>query len=78
MGQSISLVGGSKLEFQDVYDPPSVQSDIDRRRMARTASKNAAASAADRERMAEWVATYHRSAEEFRREEEARRNANSG
>ncbi|MBI5935069.1 MAG: cyclic nucleotide-binding domain-containing protein [Chloroflexi bacterium] len=71
-------VGGSKLEFQDVYDPPSVQSDIDRRRMARTAAKNAAASATERERMAEWVATYHRSAEEFRREEEARKNANSG
>ena len=71
-------VGGSKLEFQDVYDPPSVQSDIDRRRMARTAAKNAAASATERERMAEWVATYHRSAEEFRREEEARNKAKSG
>lgn len=71
-------VGGSKLEFQDVYDPPSVQSDIDRRRMARTAAKNAAVSAADRERIAEWVATYHRSADAFRREEEERKNADSG
>ena len=72
------VVGGTKLEFQDVYDPASVQSDIDRRRMARTAAKNAAATATERERMAEWVATYHRSAEEFRREEEARNKAKSG
>jgi hypothetical protein len=63
-------VGGTKLEFQDVYDPASVQSDIDRRRMARSAAKNAAQAAIERERMAEWLATYHRSSEEFRREEQ--------
>jgi hypothetical protein len=60
-------VGGSKLEFQDVYDPAMVQSDIDRRRMARVAAKNATAAAADRERIAEWLVTYHRNADEFRR-----------
>ena len=63
-------VGGAKLEFQDVFDPASVQSDIDRRRMARQASKNAAAVAAERERMAEWLATYHHSFEDFRKEED--------
>ncbi len=65
-------VGGSKLEFQDVMDPATVQSDIDRRRMARVAARNAAAAAAERERMAEWIATYHRSFDEFRKQEEER------
>jgi hypothetical protein len=63
-------VGGSKLEFQDVFDPATVQSDIDRRRMARVAAKNAAAAATERERMAEWLATYHLNSEDFRREQQ--------
>lgn len=59
------VVGGSKLEFQDVFDPNTVQSDIDRRRMARVAAKAAAQAAMERERMAEWIATYHRGFDEF-------------
>lgn len=66
-------VGGSKLEFQDIFDPNTVQSDIDRRRMARIAAKGAAQAAAERERMAEWIATYHRGSEEFRKEEALRK-----
>jgi hypothetical protein len=69
------VVGGTKLEFQDVFDPNTVQSDIDRRRMARIASKAAAQAALDRERMAEWIATYHRGADDFRREETLRAQA---
>lgn len=64
------VVGGTKLEFQDVFDPANVQSDIDRRRMARVAAKNAGAAAAERERIAEWLVTYHRNSEELRREEQ--------
>ena len=67
-------VGGSKLAFEDVIDPATVQSDIDRRRMARTAKKNEGAVAAERERMAEWLATYHHSAEDFRKEEDKKQN----
>lgn len=63
-------VGGSKFAFEDVIDPPAVQSDIDRRRMARTAKKKEAEVAMERERMAEWLATYHHSAEDFRKEME--------
>lgn len=70
-------VGGTKLAFEDVMDPASVQSDINRRRMARTEKKHQGEIAAERERMAEWLATYHRNAEELRREEE-RRNQNLG
>jgi len=67
-------VGGTKLAFEDVMDPAAVQSDIDRRRAARIEKKNQSAVSAERERMAEWLATYHHSAEEFRREEERKRN----
>ena len=50
-------------------DPATVQSDIDRRRMARKIHKEQGAIAAERERMAEWLATYHRSAQAFYNEE---------
>jgi uncharacterized membrane protein YdbT with pleckstrin-like domain len=62
-------VGGSKLAFEDVIDPATVQSDIDRRRMARRAQKEQGAINAERERMAEWLATYHRSSRDFFEEE---------
>lgn len=71
-------VGGSKLAFEDVIDPATVQSDIDRRRMARRARQDAAKVAAERERMAEWLATYHRSAEDFKREEDNGSGGKSG
>jgi len=64
------LVGGTKLAFEDVIYPAMVQSDIDRRRMARKAKQDEARSATERERMAEWLATYHGNVEEFRREQE--------
>ncbi|HKY55874.1 MAG TPA: cyclic nucleotide-binding domain-containing protein [Anaerolineales bacterium] len=63
-------VGGTKLAFENVIDPPAVQSDIDRRRMVRTTKKKEAEVAAERERLAEWLATYHDSAEEFQKEVE--------
>ena len=62
-------VGGSKLAFEDVIDPATVQSDIDRRRMARSAQQREAKIAGERDRMAEWLATYHRSARDFYSEE---------
>jgi hypothetical protein len=71
-------VGGTQLEFQDVLDPATVQSDIDRRRMARQAAKTAAAAAIERERIAEWIATYHRDADILRRDEQQRDNPNPG
>ena len=63
--------GGNKFAFTDVMDPATVQSDIDRRRMVRKVKQEEAKLAADRDRMAEWIATYHRAAEEFRKEDEA-------
>jgi len=71
-------VGGTKLAFEDVMDPAGVQSDIDRRREARMEKKAQAAVAAERERMAEWLATYHENDQAFTEEEEKKRNQNSG
>jgi CRP-like cAMP-binding protein len=68
-------VGGSTMAFEDVMDPAAVQSDIDRRRMARSAKQTAAKVASERDRMAEWLAAYHRNAEQFKDEE--RRGPNS-
>jgi uncharacterized membrane protein YdbT with pleckstrin-like domain len=69
-GSVYITVGGTKLIFEDVMDPASVQSDIDRRREARIEKKNQAAVAAERERMAGWLATYHENAKVFSEEEE--------
>jgi hypothetical protein len=78
-GHVYITVGGNKLVFEDVLDPASVQSDIDRRRDARVVKKNQAAAAARREEMAEWLVTYHHNAEDFRKQQdENKRNQQNG
>ncbi|HUH96229.1 MAG TPA: cyclic nucleotide-binding domain-containing protein [Anaerolineales bacterium] len=52
-------VGGSKMTFHDVFDPASVQQDIDRRRMARNAAKEETRVKAERERLADWFLAYN-------------------
>jgi CRP-like cAMP-binding protein len=59
------VVGGTKLEFQDVLDPAGVQADINRRRMTRIAKKNEDTANVERERMAVWLAAYHQNLNEF-------------
>jgi hypothetical protein len=61
-------VGGSELVFEDVVDPPSVQQDIDQRRSARIAMKKDAEARLERERMADWIAAYHRDSDSLRME----------
>jgi hypothetical protein len=46
--------------FEDVFDPVAVQLDIDMRRLAHKAKKQEAEDKAERENMAEWLATYHK------------------
>lgn len=69
-GTVFITVGGAQLAFEDVLDPAGVQSDIDSRRMARIAAKKDSEQSAERDRMAEWMATYHRNLDEFREEQE--------
>jgi hypothetical protein len=70
-------VGGTIFAFEGVRDPARVQLDIDSRRAARVQKKVAAEVAAERERMAEWLVTYHRNARAFT-EDENRKNQNPG
>jgi hypothetical protein len=63
-------VGGTKLAFENVLDPAAVQSDINRRFAARKAKNEQQQVAKERERMAEWLATYHLNSEQLRKEEE--------
>ena len=67
-------VGGTKLAFENVLDPAAVQSDINRRFAARKAKNEQERVAKERERMAEWLATYHLNAETLRSEEEKKKN----
>jgi hypothetical protein len=59
-------VGGAQMTFQDVNDPATVQQDIDNRRLGRINAKADAQAKADRERLADWFATYHSVNEELR------------
>ena len=69
-------VGSNELVFEDVHDPVAVQLDIDRRRIARNAQKKEKDNAAERDRLATWIATYHRDSDDLRQllEEAAERD----
>jgi hypothetical protein len=67
-GTVIVMVGGAQFRFEDVADPPSVQQDIVRRQLGRMAKKREVESAADRDRMADWLSVYNRTLEEIHRE----------
>lgn len=71
-------VGGTKLAFENVLDPAAVQSDINRRFAARRDKNEQQKIAKERERMAEWLATYHNNAEQLRREEEEKKKPKPG
>jgi hypothetical protein len=64
-GSVYITVGGTQLVFEDVTDPATVQSDIDRRRMVRMAKTNEAKVSGERDRIAEWLAAYNENADEF-------------
>ncbi len=69
------MVGGAQFNFENVADPPSVLQDITRRQQARLAKKHQAESAAERERMTEWLAMYHRTIQEMRQADDQSPNA---
>jgi len=67
-GNVYITVGGAQIVFSDVSDPPTVQQDIDQRRIAIIAQKKEAETRAERERLADWFAAYHRDSDSFRTE----------
>ncbi len=60
-GNVYITIGGSQMDFKGVFDPASVQDDIDRRRMKRVADKKEEELSNQRERMADWISEYHNS-----------------
>ncbi|HEX8990140.1 MAG TPA: cyclic nucleotide-binding domain-containing protein [Anaerolineales bacterium] len=62
-------VGGTHLDFKDVLDPNAVQADIDRRRETRIARKREVESAAERERMSDWLVAYYENEPDLRRQQ---------
>ena len=75
-GSVTIMVGGAQYKFEDVVDPPSVQLDIVRRQQGRLAKKRETEIAGERDRMAEWLAMYHRTMAEIDREKNQSRPAN--
>jgi len=71
-------VGGTTFDFADVADPPSVQKDIVERMNRRLQKKREADTAAERERMAEWLALYHRTMGEIEKQSGQNRSPNPG
>lgn len=63
-------VGSAQFDFENVLDPAGVQSDVNRRRLARMSAKQQAEMESERNRMANWLAAYHRNVDEIRREQE--------
>jgi hypothetical protein len=72
-GDVFITIGSSKLIFEDVRDPATVQSDIDRRRLAQKARREEKEKAAKRNEIAEWLAVYHQNDQTIRQEEEKRK-----
>ncbi len=72
----ITIGGGKDMTFEDVFDPSAVQDDIERRRLGRVAQREQDTIKAERERVADWFAAYHRSSEELRHAEEEEGKSN--
>jgi len=64
------MVGGAQFNFNDVADPPSVQQDIIRRQLGRKIKQKENEASADRERMSDWLAMYHRTVDEANSEKD--------
>lgn len=63
-------VGSDAFDFDDVADPPSVQQDIIRRQQGLLLKKREKEFSAERDRMTEWLAMYHRTMEDVDREKD--------
>jgi CRP-like cAMP-binding protein len=65
----ITIGGGKRMAFEDVFNPSSVQQDIERRRLDRISKKEADKIKAERERMVDWFAAYYHGEQAIRQED---------
>lgn len=68
-GNVIAMVGSAKFVFQGVYNPASVRQEIFERMGQRKIALQQQENARERERIADWMAAYHRQVERMRRDE---------
>lgn len=66
-GDVIAMVGGAKFLFQGVYSPASVQQEIFHRINERKKQMREAEANRERERIASWLAAYHRQTNDLKR-----------
>jgi hypothetical protein len=71
-------VGGAKFDFEDVADPPTVLQDILRRQEIKLIRKKEAETAVERDRMASWLAYYHKTMQEIEAEKKQSHPGNPG
>jgi hypothetical protein len=53
-------VGDQQLTFDDVFNPSEVQRELFHRLSAKNYAERQAAAAGERQRIADWIATYHK------------------
>lgn len=68
-GDVTAMVGAARFVFEGVYDPASVEQEIFHRINMRKRSQKEAEATRERERIADWLAAYHRQSESLRRSE---------
>jgi hypothetical protein len=68
-GTVFITVGGTQFNFEQVADPPAVLQDIRFRQQARAQKKKDSEGIAERDKMIEWLALYHRTVDEIQREQ---------
>ncbi len=66
-GDVIAMVGGTPFTFDGVLNPAAVEQDIFERIRIRNQAQKNAEDARERERVADWMAAYHRQMEALRR-----------
>jgi hypothetical protein len=66
-GDVIAMVGSARFTFDGVFNPADVQQDIFLRMNARKRRQREADASRERDRVADWMAAYHRQAESLRR-----------
>jgi hypothetical protein len=68
-GDVTAMVGGTKFTFDGVYNPAAVEQDIFERINLRKLQQREAEDSREHQRVAEWMAAYHRQVEALRRGE---------
>jgi hypothetical protein len=65
----ITIGGGREMVFEDVFNPSTVQEDIERRRLEKINKKEQDKVNAERQRVSDWFAAYYENEDQIRQEQ---------